>query len=55
MRVAGQVGKIFELSENGKADVRAQGTFRSGKVAILSWRSNLRNGSGEKERGLIML
>src|SRR5208282_3343649 len=31
MRVAGQVVKIFELSENGKVDVRAQGTFQIGQ------------------------
>jgi len=31
MRVAGQVVELFELSENGDVDVRAEGPFEIGK------------------------
>ena len=55
LRVAGQVVEFFEFSENGEVDVRAEGAFQIGKIAILSRSSSFRRESGEKARGLIML
>jgi hypothetical protein len=55
MRVAGQGVEFFEFSENGEVDVRTEGAFQIGRVAILSRSSSFRRESGEKARGLIML
>ena len=55
MRIAGQIVKLFELSENSNVDARAESSFQIRRVAILSWSSSFRKESGEKARGLIML
>ncbi len=51
MGVAGQVVELFELSENGKVDIRAEGHVSGREVlVILSWSSSFRNETGENER-----
>src|SRR5437879_12961874 len=36
MKVAGQVVELFELSENGKVDIRAEGTFQVWKCCDIA-------------------
>ncbi len=46
MRVAGQVVELFELSKNGKVDIRAEGTFQVGKCCdfVVEQQLSQRNG-----------
>jgi hypothetical protein len=51
MRVAGQVVEFFELSENGKVDVRAEGTFQIGQGCDFAVEQQLSQRIGrERER-----
>ena len=57
VRVAGQVVKFFELSENGEVNVRPEGTFQIGKRCDLVAEQQLSQGirrEGERSHNVIV-
>src|ERR1051326_7969565 len=57
MRIAGQVVELFELSEDGEIDVRAEGTFQIGKRGNFVVEQELSQGirrEGERSHNVIV-